>query len=217
MTSTRTHRPGAVLTVRPGRPGDIRAVAGTIAATISNLPICAWLVPDPGQRPSVLRPLVALHVEHAIGYGHVDVLDRNGGRSGVGVAVWVPASAPPIPRHDARLAAICGPSTPRVRALRTAIEDRRSGLPGCTRLLYLAVQRGWRGQGFGTHMVAHRHARLDRSATPAMVVAPTTTGRDLFTALGYTAHPVPLGVPGHAGHLFVMGRAPAPPDRPGRA
>ncbi|QOC92708.1 GNAT family N-acetyltransferase [Micromonospora craniellae] len=161
---------------------DSRWVAERIAESFLVLDATRWLVPDEAKREAVLAGNFEIIVAHAMRHGVVfGTADR------AGVAVWLPSVGEPLPPpedYDARLAAACGEWTPRfvhLDELFAAHHPHRDH----HHLALLAVRRDRQGQGVGSALLRHHHARLDASGMPAYLEASSEIGRDLYARHGY--------------------------------
>jgi GNAT superfamily N-acetyltransferase len=160
---------------------DIDAIAALIAEAFTPLPAAAWLVPDADHRTRVLRDQFTILIEHALFFGHIDLLaDRTA------VAVWVHrlGPVPPPPHYEQRLQAACGPYTNRFRHLDHLFEARHPLEPH-HHLALLAVTADAQRSGRGTALLAHHHAALDAIGVPAYLEASSSDSRDLYARHGY--------------------------------
>lgn len=168
-------------------PADIAVVAALAARTNADQPWAKWLVPDRRQRADFLRAGYHIIVEHALKFGHVDLLtDRRG------AAVWLDrtVASPPPENARQRIAAMC---RSHAAAASSLIEVIAADLPGYAHLhlAVLATDVDLHAQA----LLEHRHRRLDLAGVHAYAHADT---EDMFTVLeaaGY--HPQePLRLPG---------------------
>jgi GNAT superfamily N-acetyltransferase len=168
-------------TIRRAIRADATTVTHVIATALSGFDVCRWLVPDDGDRASVLVGYVRIVVDHAIAHGTVEtVTDRSA------VAVWLPSSAADIPGRDAKVAAVCGPWTPRFQALETAMRQAYPSDRGDHEYLaLLAVLPKRQHEGLASALLANRHAVLDHAGRPACLVAGTARSRELYARHGY--------------------------------
>ncbi|GAB3146992.1 GNAT family N-acetyltransferase [Micromonospora sonneratiae] len=163
--------------------GDIDTTATLIADAFYDLPAAAWLVPEPDQRSSALRGQFKVLIEHALFYGHVDLLDDRSA-----VAVWFHHLGPTIPpyNYDQRLHAACGNHVNRFRHLDTLFDTHHPAEPH-HHLGLLAVAPAAQGTGRGTALLTHHHRYLDQVDIPAYLEASSPRSRDLYSRHGY--HP----------------------------
>jgi hypothetical protein len=90
--------------IRRAIRSDAAAVARIVATAFHDLDICQWLVPDPTERAAILPGHFRIVVDHAINHGTVETTTDL-----AAVAVWLPSSAPAIPRYGIQLtAAVAG-------------------------------------------------------------------------------------------------------------
>jgi GNAT superfamily N-acetyltransferase len=191
-------------TIRRATPADAARVAELIATAFAPLAVACWLVPEPAERPRVLAANLRIFVDHAIEYGHVDLIEE-----APAAAVWFHRTGPlPEPAdYDDRVAAACGRWTDRFRVLDSLFEDNHPGEPH-HHLALLAVQPERQGGGLGSVLLRREHAELDASAIPAYLEASSARSRDLYLRHGYeVGEPfrLPDGTP-----LWPMWRPPRP-------
>jgi ribosomal protein S18 acetylase RimI-like enzyme len=190
-------------------PQHVDAAANTIAVAFSQLQATAWLVPDPNRRMKILTAVFAITVEHALEYGHVDMLDREGfPGAATGAAVWFAHEGPPIPEprdYDARLQHAAGEYVDRFHRLDDLFEAHHPGMEH-DYLALLAAQPT--GRGIGTSLLEHHHAHLDRAGLPAYLEAASSQSRALYQRHGYEACGEPFELPNGA-TFYPMQRPPA--------
>ena len=167
-------------------PADIAVVAALAARANADQPWAKWLVPDRRQRSDVLRAAYHIVVEHALRYGHVDLLtDRRG------AAVWLDrtVASPPPENARERLAAMC---RSHAAAASSLVEVIAADLPGYAHL-HLAVL-ATDVDLYAQALLDHRHRRLDLAGVPAYTHADTVDTLTVLEAAGY--HPQePLRLP----------------------
>jgi ribosomal protein S18 acetylase RimI-like enzyme len=174
---------------------DAAEISEVIADAFQNLGIAVWLVPGRRERRSVLRDHIRIYVEHALTYGEVHTTDDRSG-----VAVWFLRDGrplPPPPDYERRRAGACGRWTERFQVLDRLIAANRPQQPH-HRLAFLAVRPGSQGEGLGSALLRHHHARLDSEGVVAYVEATNPPSRDLYARHGYRAgelFAVPDGTP----------------------
>jgi GNAT superfamily N-acetyltransferase len=168
-------------TIRRATAADAGRVAELIATAFAPLAASAWLVPEPAERLPIMTANLRILVDHAIEYGHVDLIDE-----GPAAAVWFPRTGPiPEPAdYDRRLTAACGRWTDRFRVLDSLFDEHHPGEPH-HHLALLAVQPERQGGGLGTALLRREHAELDAAAIPAYLEASSTLSRDLYLRQGY--------------------------------
>jgi GNAT superfamily N-acetyltransferase len=182
------------MTITVATPADAALAADRIAEAFTDLAATAWLVPEPGDRLSVLRENFRIFVDHALDHGVVHLAD-----GGAGVAVWFFADRdiPPPPDYDRRLAEACGDHTARFAVLDQLFAANHPHEPH-HHLAFLAVQPGRQRTGIGAALLEHHHAHLDAHRLPAYLDASSPASRDLYARHGYEAsepYTLPDGAP----------------------
>jgi ribosomal protein S18 acetylase RimI-like enzyme len=191
------------VSIRSARATEAPALGRLIAVAFSHLPTTKWLVPDDDARVDVLAGQFTMFVEQGIAHGDVYVAG-----DGVGVAVWLPpGDLPDIEDYDERLAARCGPYTPRIVALDEVMHKARPVEPEHAYLAMLAVHEPARDLGVGSALLNLQHRRLDADGTPAYLDASGLHSRRLYQRHGYTDYAPPYGVGGIDG-FYPMWREP---------
>ncbi|MCW2899564.1 MAG: hypothetical protein JWO67_1829 [Streptosporangiaceae bacterium] len=191
------------ISIRRAASDDGAAVADLVATAFAPLAAVAWLVPDPAARPRILPANFRILVDHALEYGHIDLIDEV-----PAAAVWFSRTGPlPEPAdYERRLAATCAPWTDRFHVLDALFEKNHPEQPH-HHLAFLAVHPGHQGGGLGSALLDHHHASLDDTATPAYLEASSERSRDLYLRHGYRGRE-PFALPD--GTLFwPMWRPPA--------
>ena len=143
---------------------DVPTIAHLVAEAFGPLRASQWLVPDPGARQTAMAGQFAILVDHALRYGHADLL-----ADGSAVAVWFHRDQPiaPPPDYDRRLIAACGESTDRFRTLDDLFETHHPTQPH-HHLAMLAVHLGQQSTGRGTLLL--RHLLCATSVCPSLLV-----------------------------------------------
>lgn len=200
--------------IRHATAADAVATAELIAVAFHGLDVSAWLVPDPAAR---LRPLIddfRIWVDHALTYGEIHLIDEvleGNNRFPIAAAVWFPQLSGPTPPpedYDARLAAACGPATPRFHVLDEMFADSHPESFPQHYLAYLATRPGWQSGGLGSTLLDHHHRRLDHDAVPAFLHASCARSRDLYARQGYECLGDPFRLP-DGPPMWAMWREPA--------
>ncbi|WP_213009032.1 hypothetical protein [Paractinoplanes toevensis] len=165
--------------VVPVSRDDVAELAGLATATSIGTPVARWLVPDPRQRPTVLRAWNQLLIEQALRHGRIDLLaDRSA------VAVWIDRTGPGpgLQRSLRQLTASCGKHAITLLGYHHLLRQHR---PAAVHL-ELAVLTGTHRGGLAG-LLNHRHSRLDPAGIAAHAIAGSPAQRDLFAAAGYQA------------------------------
>jgi len=191
--------------IRRAGSEDAASVAELIATAFAPLAAVSWLLPEPGVRPRIMTADFLILVEHALKYGHIDVVDE-----GRAAAVWFDRTVPvPEPDdYDRRLAEACGPWTDRFRVLDELFEENHPEEPH-HHLALLAVDPARQGGGLGTALLRHHHATLDGGDTPAYLEASSPGSRDLYRRHGYELRET-FALPDGT-EFWPMWRLPSPP------
>ncbi|MEV6813223.1 GNAT family N-acetyltransferase [Micromonospora sp. NPDC051296] len=182
--------PVAAPPIRPARAGDVATIAALLTDATTTDPVAQWLVPDPAERQHTFHGLLAMEIDHAVEWGHVDVtLDMTA------VAVWHRHPTPgAAPLADYHLSTFTGRALPRFQQLHNLIRRYRTVAPHHW-LAWLHVTPDARRHGIGRTMLAHHHhQRADQLGHPIDTIATTTTARDHLTRQGYHAG-TPLRLP----------------------
>jgi GNAT superfamily N-acetyltransferase len=187
-------------------PADVQTVADLVAEAFFPLRASQWLVPDPGARRASMAGQFALIVEHALSFGHIDLLaDRTA------AAVWFHHTAPisPPPDYDQRLSVACGEHADRFQTLDALFETHHPGDPH-HHLALLAVVGDRQGTGRGTLLLRHHHEVLDSQGIPAYLEAAGVRSASLYDREGYRPCGEPFCLPNEA-FFYPMWRAPVRP------
>ena len=195
--------------IRNAEPADSSAVAELLAEAFLHGDLAAWLIPHLGTRDRIYRPYFALHTEHALTYGHVDLAG-----DGHAVAIWYDLNEEPLPElpgYDQRLADITGPHVDRFRALDHAMSRHHPHRRPHHYLAFLAVHPDRQRHGHGSALLAHHHAQLDATGVPAYLEATGTRNRRLYVRHGYRPRPA-YRITGDGPRLYPMWRPPMPAD-----
>ena len=178
--------------VVPADPDHADVVSQVIAEAFAELAVVGWLVPEPTARPNVLLADFRIFVDHAFEHGEVHAtpdLDA--------VALWFPLDGDPLPEprdYQRRLTDAVGGWVDRFRVLDELLETNHPTEPH-HHLAFLAVRPDRQGNGLGSALLRHHHARLDRAGTPAYLEASSPASRDLYLRHGYHLRGEPFTVP----------------------
>lgn len=170
--------------IRRATREDAGPVAELIATAFAPLPVVAWLVPEPADRPQIFTANFRIYVDHALEHGFIDLIAA--GEGARAAAVWFPRTHPiPEPAdYERRLADACDPWTDRFEVLDNLFEVAHPTEPH-HHLAFLAVLPNEQGAGLGTALLRHHHASLDATATSAYLEASSPGSRELYLRHGY--------------------------------
>jgi len=171
----------ADVSIRRAGQEDTAQVAELIATAFAPLAAVSWLLPEPDVRPRIMTADFLILVEHALKYGHIDVIDQ-----GRAAAVWFDRTAevPEPEDYDGRLVEACGQWADRFRVLDELFEKNHPEEPH-HHLALLAVDPARQSGGLGTALLHHHHAKLDDGGTAAYLEASSPNSRDLYLRHGY--------------------------------
>jgi GNAT superfamily N-acetyltransferase len=169
------------ISIRRAGPDDAAEVAALVATAFAPLKAVSWLLPEPSVRPRVMTADFLILVEHALKYGHIDIIDQ-----GQAAAVWFDRTAevPEPDDYDQRLVKACGEWADRFRVLDELFETNHPEEPH-HHLALLAVEPSRQGRGLGSALLVHHHAKLDGAGTAAYLEASSPASRDLYLRHGY--------------------------------
>lgn len=210
----------APATIDAAGPGHLDACVRVLADAFGVGPLAEWLVPDDVRRPAVYRGYWRIDAEHALRPGSTAVVDvaRADGGAVVGAAFWYPVAGGGTPdltgqAYDRMLAAVVGDDDLLDRWQRLDLLIDRA-LPKLAEdwayLGFLAVAPTHQRRGVGTALLAARHRDLDRSGTPAFLIASSPDSARLYARHGYRRHADPVELP-EATTMYPMLRPPGPP------
>jgi GNAT superfamily N-acetyltransferase len=162
-------------------PDEAPVAAGIIADAFQHLDVSAWLVADPERRRSTVEQDMLIWTTHALKHGLISItLDE------VGVAVWFPTAAEPVPEpddYDRRLDTACGPWADRFRRLDDTFEQHHPHHEPHHHLAFLAVRPVHLGGGVGTALLRHHHEMYPDVAM--YLEASSRESRALYLRHGY--------------------------------
>ncbi len=197
MTNT---RPAA--TIRAATHTDRDAVLDLLVDAFLESPIGDWLIPDLRIRHRVYMGYFAIHVDHALADGNIDMTTG-------GAALWFPRLAPMAgpEAYDARLAVACGDWVDRFRLIDELFDREHPATPTHHYLAFVGVHPAWQGLGIGSSLLDHYHAELDAQGLPAYLEASTERSRDLYLRQGYVlAASAPISLPDDGPPVWPMWR-----------
>ncbi|MBT8228022.1 MAG: GNAT family N-acetyltransferase [Dactylosporangium sp.] len=193
----------AVCPITRATTADVQAVAHLVAEAFCPLRASQWLVPDPESRRAAMAGQFAILVEHALTFGHVDLL-----ADATAAAVWFHRTQPiPAPaEYDQRLTTACGEAADRFRALDALFAAHHLNQPH-HHLAMLAVAFDHQTTGRGTRLLRHHHEVLDDQDIPAYLEAAEARSAKLYHREGYRPVAEPFSLPNEA-FFYPMWRNP---------
>jgi ribosomal protein S18 acetylase RimI-like enzyme len=191
-STTMTHE------VRRAVPQDEPTITRLFAERFLLDPVNMWVFPDRADRERrhllFFRPFVQL----ALARGHVDVVGDCDG-----AALWFDVvDTPPEPDVD-RLQHACGPNWVRAAQVFALLDEHHPVKPHAY-LLFIAARPG---HGFGTALLTHRLADVDKSGQDAYLEASSPLSAALYRRLGYADLGAPIQPPAGPA-LIPMMRSP---------
>ncbi|MCI4063452.1 GNAT family N-acetyltransferase [Micromonospora sp. R77] len=156
-----------------------------IADALHPSPFAGWLVPDAAQRRRVMTEVVAVWVEHAMFFGDVHLTDDLTATI-VGFHRYRPI--PPPANYPTRLMEATGSHAERFTALEGLIAQQQPTEPHY-HLALLAVSPTRQKTGYGSALLSHHRARLDRIDLPSWTTVPAEM-EHLLARYGYTHRPL---------------------------
>jgi len=185
-------------TVRRAGQHDEEPITQLLADRFHDDPVSSWIFPDDADRrarhPDFFRPFVQL----ALAEGHVDVVGDYDG-----VALWLDVlDVPPDPDLPL-LQGACGPNWARAEQLFALFEQHHPTKEHA----YLPFIAAHPGHGFGTALLTHRAAEMDRLGQAGYLEASTPRSARLYRRLGYEGLGEPIQPTGGP-PLFPMWRPP---------
>jgi GNAT superfamily N-acetyltransferase len=174
--------------IRTATPADQQIVSDLLAEAFLHGDLADWLIPHLDTRARIYPHYFALHVEHALTYGHIDMTSN-----ATAVAIWYAVADGPLPElpdYTQRLAEVTGRFQPRFAALDQAMHDHHPYDQPHHYLAFLAVHPDQQRHGLGSILLQHHHARLDATGTAAHLEATGPRNRRLYVRHGYRPQPV---------------------------
>ncbi|HEV7899731.1 MAG TPA: GNAT family N-acetyltransferase [Planosporangium sp.] len=206
MTRTARDRRQRDVAVRDATPADADRITHVLAAAMANTPLARWLMLTPATLYRYGTPYLSVITGYALDRGLVHVSTGLRGHL-TGAALWFPrteALPEPADFHP-RLAAACGPTIGRVRALHALLDDHHP-TDAHHHLALHAVLPQLRRHGIGTALLAHHHRWLDNAAIRAYTVATSPSVFAHYTRHGYQHHQS-IHLDDHL-YLYAMWREP---------
>jgi GNAT superfamily N-acetyltransferase len=180
----RTH---PIPVIRTATPADQQTVSDLLAEAFLHGDIADWLIPHLDTRARIYPHYFALHVEHALTHGQVEMT-----ADATAVAIWYPIDAGPLPElpdYPQRLADITGRFHPRFTDLERTMHDHHPYDQPHHYLAFLAVHPDRQRHGLGSTLLEHHHAQLDATGTAAHLEATGLRNRRLYARHGYLPRP----------------------------
>lgn len=200
----RTH---PIPAIRTATPADQQTVSELLAEAFLHGDLADWLIPHLDTRARIYPHYFALHVEHALTYGQVEMTVDT-----AAVAIWYPIDGEPLPDlpdYSQRLSDVTGRFQPRFAALDQAMHDHHPYDQPHRHLAFLAVHPDQQRHGLGSTLLRHRHDQFDATGTAAYLEATGPRNQRLYARHGYRPRRA-FHLPGSGFHLYPMLRQPTP-------
>lgn len=191
--------------ILPARPGELAAVAETLAQAFQTDPALSWILPDPAHRARALRSLFATLVPADARAGVVlrspddeaAALWRAPGRAHSGGFEFLRTVIP--------LVATFGMALPRGLKVQGGIDAHRPK-GRFWYLHYVGVRPGHQGKGHGGRIIRAQTAVADADGLPCWLETATTENVPLYERLGFVTQ-AEWDVPGGGPHFWGMMRS----------
>ena len=173
------------VTLRQAGYGDIRQLAGVLAAAFHDDPVFVWLLPGQAQRPARLWRFFALEMRAAgLARGTVQTTT-----SLAGAAISLPPGQwhqpwPAQLRHGPGYLRSFGARLPRAAWLLSRAESRHPQQPHHY-FPFIGVAPDQQGQGIGSVLMGPTLARCDQAGLPAYLEASSERNAALYHRLGF--------------------------------
>ena len=173
---------------RPAGPGDVAAVAATLAGAFLDDPAWSWVFPDPGRREADLRRVWSLLLEGSVRHGWVWMT-----AGAEAATLWIPPGIPELAEPEASrigplLGELLGPDAGRADHLMEAFESARPAEPEHYYLSLLGTRPDRRDRGIGMALLAENLARIDAEGAPAYLESTNDANLDRYRSVGFADH-----------------------------
>ena len=193
--------------ILPAQPGELGAVAQTLAQAFQTDPALSWILPDPDHRARALRSLFGTLVPADARAGLVlraagdeaAALWRAPGQAHSGLFEFVRTVIP--------LVATFGAALPRGLKVQGSIDAHRPK-GRFWYLHYVGVRPDHQGKGHGGRIIRAQTAMADREGLPCWLETATRENVPLYERLGFVIQ-AEWDVPGGGPHFWGMMRPPA--------
>jgi GNAT superfamily N-acetyltransferase len=190
--------------ILPAGPGELRAVAETLAQAFQTDPALSWILPDPAHRARALRSLFSVLVRADVRAG---VALRSPGDEAA--ALWrapgqAHSGAFEFLRTVFPLIATFGAALPRGLTVQGGIDAHRPK-ERFWYLHYVGVRPGDQGKGHGGRIIRAQTAIADAEGLPSWLETATPENVPLYERLGFVTQ-VEWDVPGGGPHFWGMMR-----------
>jgi GNAT superfamily N-acetyltransferase len=173
------------IALRQAGHGDIRQLAGVLAAAFHDDPVFVWLLPGQAQRPARLRRFFSLQMRAAErAHGTVQTTT-----SLAGAAISLPPGQwhqpwPAQLRHAPGYLRAFGAQLPRAARLLARAESRHPQQPHHY-FPFIGVAPDHQGQGIGSILMGPTLALCDQASLPAYLEASSERNAALYHRLGF--------------------------------
>ncbi|HEV2600057.1 GNAT family N-acetyltransferase [Sphingopyxis sp.] len=190
-------------TILPAQPGELEAVAETLAQAFQTDPALSWILPDPDHRARALRSLFRTLVPADVRAGvalrasgdEAAALWRAPGQAHSGMFEFLRTVVP--------LVATFGATLPRGLKVQGSIDAHRPK-GRFWYLHYVGVRPGHQGKGHGGRIIRAQTGVADRDGLPCWLETATPENVPLYQRLGFVTE-VEWDVPGGP-HFWGMMR-----------
>ena len=182
----------AEVTIRRADINDMDTAIEILDSNFSNDSVSSWLVPDPKERPKVMRELFHVYLTLGIQKGivHMASLADVGV---VGVAIWWPHDAADESTNE-QIEFLAGGNLSRFREFGDTMQAHQPPIAPYEQLIMLAVLPTAHGFGIGSKLLARRLQDLDKLGVPTYLEASTRVAAGgVYQRFGYQ----PVGEPVH--------------------
>lgn len=202
--------PDTSTTVRPAEPGDLDAIAGTLARAFHDDPQWRWSLPAETSRTRRLQQIFATILRHEVlHHGAVEVACAPDGTV-VGAALWLPPGAahPPLWRQLVSVPGFLRGYGRRImygNALQSACFKAHPTIEPHWYLYIVGVEPELQGKGVGAALLRSRLEAVDKAGLAAYLESSNPVNVPLYEHVGFRVTGS-LGLPKDAPRMDTMWR-----------